>query len=50
VRDHYRAQLTVFGMMALENRLFRPGAPLCYLIIAAGKPLKNHPHEEYRLH
>jgi hypothetical protein len=50
VRDHYRARLTVFVVPALENKLFRAGAPLCYLIITAGKPQKNHSHEEYRLH
>jgi hypothetical protein len=50
VSDHYRVQLTVFAAATLENQLFRAGAPLCYLIITAGKPPKNHAHEEYRLH
>jgi L-lactate dehydrogenase (cytochrome) len=34
-------RLTVFGTATLENQLFRRRAPLCYLIIIAGKPPKT---------
>jgi hypothetical protein len=41
VNDPYPAQLTVFAAATRENQLFRAGAPLCYLIITAGKTPKE---------